>query len=130
MTPVNTRNSQVAKSSPAESRLKNIDWHTETMNSFWISLQTIKECLLKVPEINLKLGRTSVETSKKISRNFENISHQELEIYKDNLILVLKWGNDQTDRHTRNAKVLELMYRHPSNVSGKFRKLAHSELLT
>ena len=65
LTPDNTRNSQVAKLSPAESRLKHIDRHTKTMNSFWISLQTFQECLLKVSERNLKLCRTSVETSKK-----------------------------------------------------------------
>ena len=55
LTPEKTRNSQVAKLSPAESRLKHIDRHTKTMNSFWISLQTFQECLLKVSERNLKL---------------------------------------------------------------------------
>ena len=34
LTPENTRNSQVAKLSPAELRLKHIDRHTKTMNSF------------------------------------------------------------------------------------------------
>ena len=34
LTPENTRNSQVAKPSQAESRLKHIDKHTKTMNSF------------------------------------------------------------------------------------------------
>ena len=34
LTPVNTRNSQVAKLSPAESRVKHTDRHTKTMNSF------------------------------------------------------------------------------------------------
>ena len=34
LTPESTRNSQVAKLSPAESRLKHIDRHTKTMNSF------------------------------------------------------------------------------------------------
>ena len=65
LTPENTRNSKVAKLSPAKSRLKNIDRYTETMNSFWISLQTFQEYLLKVSERKLKLFRTSVETSKK-----------------------------------------------------------------
>ena len=65
LTPVNTKNSEVTKLSKAESRLKHTDRHTKTMNSFWISLQTFQECLLKVQERNLKLCRTSVETSKK-----------------------------------------------------------------
>ena len=34
LTPENTRNSQVAKLSPAESRLKHNDRQTKTMNSF------------------------------------------------------------------------------------------------
>ena len=34
LTPENTKNSQVAKLCPAELRLKHIDRHTETMNSF------------------------------------------------------------------------------------------------
>ena len=45
-----------------------------------------------------------------------------MEISKDKLILVMKLGNDQTDRHTRNPNFLELMYRHPRNVSKKFQK--------
>ena len=68
MTPENTRNSQVAKLSPAESRLKQIDRQTETMNSFWVNLQIFQECLLKVSERNLKLWRTSAETSKNNSQ--------------------------------------------------------------
>ena len=51
--------------------------------------------------------------------NLEKISHPELDISKDNLISVRNWGNEQTDRHTRNPKFLELMYRHPRNVSRK-----------
>ena len=34
LAPENTRNSQIAKLSPAESRLKHIDRHTKAMNSF------------------------------------------------------------------------------------------------
>ena len=37
-----------------------------------------------------------------VSRKFENIAHLQLEISKDNLISVRKWGNEHTDRHTRN----------------------------
>ena len=33
--------------------------------------------------------------------NFKKISHPELDISKDNPISVRKWGNEQTDRHTR-----------------------------
>ena len=33
--------------------------------------------------------------------NLEKISHPELDISKDNPISVRKWGNEQTDRHTR-----------------------------
>ena len=34
----------------------------------------------------------------------------------------MKWGNDQTNRHTRNPQVLELMYKHHRNVSRRFQK--------
>ncbi len=37
--------------------------------------------------------------------NFKKIAHLELEIFKINLISVSKWGNEQTDRHTRNMKL-------------------------
>ena len=37
--------------------------------------------------------------------NLRKLAHSELEISKDNLISVRKWGNDQTDRHTRNLKL-------------------------
>ena len=34
-------------------------------------------------------------------KNLKNISHPELDVSKDNLISVRKWGNWGTDRHTR-----------------------------
>ena len=37
--------------------------------------------------------------------NLEKISHPELNISKDNLISVRNWGNEQTERHTRNLKL-------------------------
>ena len=37
-----------------------------------------------------------------ISQKLTIISHPELNISKDNLISVRNWGNEQTDRHTRN----------------------------
>ena len=37
--------------------------------------------------------------------NLEKISHPELNISKDNQISVRNWGNEQTDRHTRNLKL-------------------------
>ena len=35
------------------------------------------------------------------AENLENISHPELDIFKDNPISVKKWGKEQTDRHIR-----------------------------
>ena len=37
--------------------------------------------------------------------NLKKISHPELNISKDNLILVRNGGNEQTDRHTRILKL-------------------------
>ena len=39
------------------------------------------------------------------SENLEKISHPELDISKDIGIWVRKWGNEHTDRHTRNMKL-------------------------
>ena len=38
----------------------------------------------------------------------EKISHPELNIAKDNVISVRNWGNEQTDRHTRNLKLSKI----------------------
>ena len=54
--------------------------------------------------------------------NLEKISHLELNISKDNLTSVRKWGNEQTDRQTINMKLFELLYKNPRNVSRKFEK--------
>ena len=37
--------------------------------------------------------------------NLRKLAHPELEIYTVNIISVRKWGNEQTDRHTRNLKL-------------------------
>ena len=58
--------------------------------------------------------------------NFKKIAHLELEIVKINLISVSKWGNEQTDRHTRNMKLFEVLYKNPRNVSRKFEKSSAS----
>ena len=39
--------------------------------------------------------------------NLRKIAHPELEISNVNWVLVMKEGNEQTDRHTRNMKLLE-----------------------
>ena len=55
---------------------------------------------------NLKLFWSSVQKSQKyFQENLKKISHPELNISKDNLISVRNWGNEQTDRHTRNLKL-------------------------
>ena len=38
-------------------------------------------------------------------KNLIKIAHPQLKISKDNLISVRRWGNEQTDRHTRNLKL-------------------------
>ena len=46
-----------------------------------------------------------------------------------NIISVMKWGNEQTDRQTINMKLFEVLYKNPRNVSRKFeKKIAHLEL--
>ena len=39
--------------------------------------------------------------------NKKNIAHVELQISKDNLISVGKWGNEQTNSYTINSKWFE-----------------------
>ena len=58
--------------------------HTRNLKSFWSNVQ-------KIPEMS--------------PENLKKISHPELDISKDNLISVRNWGNEQTDRHTRNLKL-------------------------
>ena len=50
------------------------------------------------------------------------LAYSELEISTVNLISVRKWVNEQTDRHTRNLKLFEVLYTNPRIVSRKFRK--------
>ena len=40
----------------------------------------------------------------------------------------MQWGNDQTDRNTRNPKFLELMYRHPRNIIELLKNMTHPEM--
>ena len=60
------------------------DRHARNLKLFWTSAETSQECLPKI---------------------WKKIAHLELEISKDNLISVRKWGNEQTERHTRNLKL-------------------------
>ena len=40
----------------------------------------------------------------------------------------MKWGNEQTDRQTRNMKLFEVLYKNP-RIPRKFeKKIAHLEL--
>ena len=54
--------------------------------------------------------------------NLRKLAHPELEISTVNIISVMKWGNEQTDRQTRNMKLFEVLYKNPRNVSRKFEK--------
>ena len=57
-----------------------------------------------------------------MSRKYEKDNSSRTGVITDNLFSVRKWGNKQTDRHTRILKYLELVYKHPRNVSKKFKK--------
>ena len=47
----------------------------------------------------------------------------------DKLISVTKWGNEQTDRHTKNMKLLETNVPTTPRMSPEnLRKIAHPEL--
>ena len=59
---------------------------------------------------------------KNVSRKFEKDSSSRTGDIIDTLISVRKWGNEQTDRHTKIWNYLKLMYKHPQNVSRKFEK--------
>ena len=37
--------------------------------------------------------------------NLRKLAHPELGLFTVNIISVRKWGNEQTDRHTRNMKL-------------------------
>ena len=50
------------------------------------------------------------------------LASSELEISTVNIISAMKWGNEQTDRQTRNMKLFEVLYKSPRNVSRKFEK--------
>ena len=39
-----------------------------------------------------------------------------------NIISVMKWGNEQTDRQKMNMKLFEVLYENPRNISRKFEK--------
>ena len=47
---------------------------------------------------------------------FRKPAHSELEISTVNLIPVMKWGNEQTDRQSINMKLFELLYKNPRNL--------------
>ena len=53
---------------------------------------------------------------------FRKLAYSELDISTVSIISVMKWGNEQTDRHARNLKLLEVLYKNPRNVSRKFQK--------
>ena len=60
--------------------------------------------------------------------NLKKIAHLQLEISKDNLISVRKWGNEQTDRHTINLKLSGTNVQTPQEYPENLRKIAPHEL--
>ena len=58
--------------------------------------------------------------------NMWKIGHPELDISTVEIISVGMWGNEHTVRNTWNLKYLELVYKHPRNVSRKFEKYISS----
>ena len=54
--------------------------------------------------------------------NLRKLAHSKLEISTVNIISEMKWGNEQTDTHTRNLKLFEVLYKSPINDSRKFEK--------
>ena len=54
--------------------------------------------------------------------NLKKVAHLELEISTVNIISVMKWDNEQTDRQTINMKLCEVLYKNPRNVTRKFEK--------
>ena len=52
----------------------------------------------------------------------KKLAYSELDISTGKIISVMKWGNEQTERQTRNMKLFEVLYKNPRNVSRKFGK--------
>ena len=50
------------------------------------------------------------------------LAYSELDISTVNIISVMNWGNEQTDRQTRNMKLFKVLYKNPRSVSRKFEK--------
>ena len=50
------------------------------------------------------------------------LAYSELDISTVNIISVMNWGNEQTDRQTRNMELFEVLYKNLTNVSRKFEK--------
>ena len=59
--------------------------------------------------------------------NLRKLAHPELEISTVNIFLVMKRGNKQTDRLTRNMKLFEVLYKYPRIVSRKFEKYSSTK---
>ena len=53
---------------------------------------------------------------------FRKLAYSELEISTNNIISVMKLGNEQTDRQTRNMILFEVLYKNPRSVHRKFEK--------
>ena len=53
---------------------------------------------------------------------FRKLAYSELDISTVNIISVMNWGNEQTDRQTRNMKLFKVLYKNPRSVSRKFEK--------
>ena len=53
---------------------------------------------------------------------FSKLAYSEREISTGNIISVMKWGNEQTYRQTRNMKLFDALCKNPRNVSRKFEK--------
>ena len=60
--------------------------------------------------------------------NLKKIAHLELEISTVNIIIVMKWGNEQTNRQTRNMKLFGInVQTSPDYLYKKIRKIGHLE---
>ena len=56
---------------------------------------------------NLKLLRISLKNIQRMSpENLRKLAYPELEISKDILISARKWGNEQTDTHTKTSEII------------------------
>ena len=63
-----------------------------------------------------------------ISRKFEKESSSRTGDIIDTLISVRKWGNEQTDRKTKNLKLFKTNIQHPWNISRKFENDSSSKI--